>query len=71
MKVSDDVQPSCRAHFTLHLIKICGKADDRTDVPEEVDGAPCALQVIAPRFLDEKCLAAAAVMDRDIRMSKC
>ncbi|PYH84273.1 general amidase GmdB [Aspergillus uvarum CBS 121591] len=35
--------------------------------PDAVDGAPCAIQVIAPRFQDEKCLAAARIIDRDIR----
>ncbi|KAL2787793.1 amidase signature domain-containing protein [Aspergillus keveii] len=35
--------------------------------PNAVDGAPCAIQVIAPRFQDEKCLWAAAIVDRDIR----
>jgi amidase len=37
------------------------------DDPDAVDGAPCAIQVIAPRFQDEKCLWAAAIVDRDIR----
>ncbi|GAQ47366.1 hypothetical protein AtubIFM55763_008768 [Aspergillus tubingensis] len=35
--------------------------------PDEVDGAPCALQIITSRFQDEKCLAAARIIDRDIR----
>ncbi|KAL2841028.1 amidase signature domain-containing protein [Aspergillus pseudoustus] len=35
--------------------------------PDAVDGAPCAVQIIAPRFQDEKCLWAAGVIDRDIR----
>ncbi|KAL3447800.1 amidase signature domain-containing protein [Aspergillus insuetus] len=35
--------------------------------PNAVDSAPCAIQVIAPRFQDEKCLWAAAIVDRDIR----
>ncbi|KAL2867093.1 general amidase GmdB [Aspergillus lucknowensis] len=35
--------------------------------PEAVNGMPCALQIVAPRFQDEKCLAAAKVIDRDIR----
>ncbi|RAH47204.1 general amidase GmdB [Aspergillus brunneoviolaceus CBS 621.78] len=35
---------------------------------DAVDGAPCAIQVVAPRFHDEKCLAAARVIDRDIRL---
>ncbi|PYH30137.1 general amidase GmdB [Aspergillus neoniger CBS 115656] len=35
--------------------------------PDAVDGVPCAIQVIAPRFQDEKCLSAARVIDRDIR----
>ncbi|KAL3496408.1 fatty-acid amide hydrolase [Aspergillus germanicus] len=35
--------------------------------PDAVDGAPCAIQIIAPRFQDEKCLWAAGIIDRDIR----
>ncbi|KAI2840227.1 hypothetical protein CBS147321_7233 [Aspergillus niger] len=35
--------------------------------PDAVDGAPGAIQVIAPRFQDEMCLAAARVIDQDIR----
>ncbi|KAL4906277.1 hypothetical protein BDW74DRAFT_167394 [Aspergillus multicolor] len=35
--------------------------------PAAVDGAPCALQIITPRFQDEKCLTAARIIDRDIR----
>ncbi|KAL3464417.1 amidase signature domain-containing protein [Aspergillus heterothallicus] len=35
--------------------------------PEIVSGAPCALQIIAPKFQDEKCLSAARIIDRDIR----
>ncbi|KAL6235562.1 hypothetical protein BDW75DRAFT_250759 [Aspergillus navahoensis] len=36
--------------------------------PEAVDGTPCALQIVAPRFQDEKCLSAARIIDRDIRV---
>ncbi|KAL2854839.1 amidase signature domain-containing protein [Aspergillus pseudoustus] len=36
--------------------------------PEVVNGAPCALQVVAPRFQDEKCLSAARIIDQDIRL---
>ncbi|KAL4916289.1 amidase signature domain-containing protein [Aspergillus aurantiobrunneus] len=43
------------------------KGDQPSYDPEAVDGAPCALQIVAPRFQDEKCLAAARVIDRDIR----
>ncbi|KAJ5503403.1 Amidase [Penicillium fimorum] len=32
--------------------------------PDEVDGAPCAIQVITPRFQDEVCLWAADIIDR-------
>ncbi|KAJ5731330.1 uncharacterized protein N7483_005838 [Penicillium malachiteum] len=35
--------------------------------PEEVDGAPCAIQIVAPPFQDETCLWAADIIDRDIR----
>ncbi|KAJ5543310.1 hypothetical protein N7535_005738 [Penicillium sp. DV-2018c] len=33
-------------------------------IPEEVDGAPCAVQVVTPRFQDEKCLWAADIIDK-------
>ncbi|KAL2800986.1 amidase signature domain-containing protein [Aspergillus keveii] len=36
--------------------------------PEVVNGAPCALQIVAPRFQDERCLSAARIIDRDIRL---
>lgn len=39
----------------------------RTDEPNAVDGAPCAIQVIAPYFQDEKCLAISRIIDADIR----
>ncbi|CAI7661113.1 unnamed protein product [Penicillium bialowiezense] len=32
--------------------------------PDEVDGAPCAIQVITPHFQDEKCLWAADIIDK-------
>ncbi|KAG0153169.1 hypothetical protein PDIDSM_5019 [Penicillium digitatum] len=32
--------------------------------PDEVDGVPCAIQVVAPRFQDEKCLWAADIIDQ-------
>ncbi|KAJ5949118.1 hypothetical protein N7454_000702 [Penicillium verhagenii] len=35
--------------------------------PAEVDGAPCAIQIITPRFQDEKCLWAADIVDQTIR----
>ncbi|KAL6924167.1 hypothetical protein ACHAPO_011495 [Fusarium lateritium] len=38
-------------------------------VPEETDGAPCAIQIVAPRFRDEECLQAMQIIDRDIRLS--
>lgn len=34
------------------------------DNPDEVDGAPCAIQVITPHFQDEKCLWAADIIDK-------
>lgn len=37
------------------------------DDPEAVDGLPCAVQIIAPKFQDEKCLFAAEIIDKDIR----
>ncbi|CAI7663578.1 unnamed protein product [Penicillium glandicola] len=42
-----------------------GYDDSQPDYhPDEVDGAPCAIQVITPRFQDEKCLWAADIIDR-------
>ncbi|KAG5923635.1 hypothetical protein E4U53_003535 [Claviceps sorghi] len=38
--------------------------------PDTVDGAPCALQIAAPRFLDEKCLAFAALIEEDLLKAK-
>ncbi|CAL5873664.1 uncharacterized protein PFLUO_LOCUS7946 [Penicillium psychrofluorescens] len=38
--------------------------------PDEVDGAPCAVQVVAPRFQDERCLWAAEIIDRAIQESR-
>ncbi|WQF80938.1 Putative amidase signature domain-containing protein [Colletotrichum destructivum] len=35
--------------------------------PEASDEAPCAIQVVAPRFRDEECLQAMRIIDRDIR----
>ncbi|KAH6684939.1 acetamidase [Plectosphaerella plurivora] len=37
--------------------------------PEATDGAPCAVQVIAPRYHDEECLAAMKVIDNVLRQS--
>lgn len=33
------------------------------DIPEIIHGAPRAVQVVAPKFNDEKCLAAARIVD--------
>ncbi|KAK0371726.1 hypothetical protein CLIM01_10932 [Colletotrichum limetticola] len=33
-------------------------------IPEATDGAPCAIQIIAPRFRDEECLEAVGVIDK-------
>ncbi|KAB5515363.1 amidase signature domain-containing protein [Coniochaeta sp. 2T2.1] len=35
--------------------------------PEALDGMPCAIQVIAPRFQDEECLNALRIIDRDLK----
>ncbi|KAF5008795.1 hypothetical protein FDECE_4950 [Fusarium decemcellulare] len=35
--------------------------------PEVLDGAPCGIQVVTPTLRDEECLAAAAIIDRDIK----
>lgn len=41
-------------------------ANTLLDHPEEVDGAPCAIQIVTPRFQDEKCLAAAELIEQAI-----
>ncbi|KAG6005574.1 hypothetical protein E4U21_007833 [Claviceps maximensis] len=38
--------------------------------PDAVDGAPCTLQIVAPRFLDEKCLELAAVIEEDLKRAE-
>lgn len=48
------------ANFAYNLLTI-------PDIPDEVDGAPCAIQVVTPRFQDEACLRAADIIDRAIR----
>lgn len=40
-----------------------GKADSKEDHPESANGAPCAIQIIAPRFCDEECLEAVKIID--------
>jgi Asp-tRNA(Asn)/Glu-tRNA(Gln) amidotransferase A subunit family amidase len=35
----------------------------KLDVPEATHGAPCSVQVIAPRFRDEECLRAMEIID--------
>ncbi|KAK1657825.1 amidase signature domain-containing protein, partial [Colletotrichum godetiae] len=35
--------------------------------PDATDGAPCSIQVVAPRFHDEECLEAMRIIDRDIQ----
>ncbi|KAJ5308928.1 hypothetical protein PENANT_c013G06980 [Penicillium antarcticum] len=37
-------------------------------IPDEVDGAPCAIQIITPQFQDEKCLWAADIIDKALDM---
>ncbi|EXA30938.1 hypothetical protein FOVG_17715 [Fusarium oxysporum f. sp. pisi HDV247] len=39
-------------------------------IPEVTDGAPCAIQIIAPRFRDEECLRAMNIVDKTIRVSR-
>ncbi|KAE8155082.1 amidase signature domain-containing protein [Aspergillus avenaceus] len=44
-------------------------ADNRVQpsyLPEAVDGAPCALQIITPRHQDEQCLLATRMIEKDI-----
>lgn len=38
--------------------------------PEAGDGAPCAIQVITPRYHDEECLAAMKIIDKELRRSQ-
>lgn len=37
------------------------------DDPEAQDGAPCGIQVATLSLRDEECLAAAGIIDRDIK----
>ncbi|EGU77586.1 hypothetical protein FOPG_15002 [Fusarium oxysporum f. sp. conglutinans race 2 54008] len=39
-------------------------------IPEATDGAPTAIQIIAPRFRDEECLRAMNIVDKAIRNSR-
>ncbi|KAF5699619.1 general amidase [Fusarium mundagurra] len=39
-------------------------------IPEVTDGAPCAIQITAPRFRDEECLHAMNIVDKTIRVSR-
>ncbi|KAF4984102.1 hypothetical protein FZEAL_641 [Fusarium zealandicum] len=36
--------------------------------PEVMHGAPCALQVVTPRFQDEECLRAMQIIDKSLRL---
>ncbi|KAK2035599.1 amidase [Colletotrichum zoysiae] len=50
-----------------HLYQKATAQFDADYDPEACDGAPCAIQVAAPRFRDEECLQAMRIIDRDIR----
>ena len=45
------------------IIALSASLNDLDD-PEATHGAPCSVQVCTPRFQDERCLAAARVIDR-------
>lgn len=65
MKTGDSVQPDCKSlRYNYNHPSLL---TNLKDIPDEVDGAPCAIQVIAPRFQDEECLWAADIIDRTIR----
>ncbi|KAI5862039.1 amidase [Durotheca rogersii] len=38
--------------------------------PVQVDGAPCAVQIVAPKFKDEECLWAAGIIDSSLNAIK-
>ncbi|KAM0276602.1 hypothetical protein ACHAQH_006559 [Verticillium albo-atrum] len=40
---------------------------DADYIPESCDGAPCAIQIVAPRFHDEECLQAMELIDKELR----
>ncbi|KAM0605258.1 hypothetical protein ACHAP1_004873 [Verticillium nonalfalfae] len=40
---------------------------DSDYIPEAADGAPCAIQIVAPRFHDEECLQAMELIDKELR----
>lgn len=68
------MQPSCEyiPKYTPHTdiqipIERKRKTNMIKDTPSATDGAPCSIQIITPKFQDEKCLAAAKIIDRDIR----
>lgn len=35
--------------------------------PKELDGLPCAIQVVAPHFYDEELLRASHIIDADLK----
>ncbi|KAG5804417.1 hypothetical protein H9Q71_011005 [Fusarium xylarioides] len=39
-------------------------------IPEATDGAPTAIQIIAPRYRDEECLRAMSIVDKAIRNTR-
>ena len=72
-RAEDPVPVGAEAMFDAHCkcsecvtAQLAG-ANASIDEPESVDGMPCAIQVIAPRFQDEECLDALRVIDRDLR----
>lgn len=43
------------------------RRDNAVDDPAATDRAPCAVQVVAPKFKDEECLRAAAMIDHVLK----
>lgn len=60
-----NAQANCKS--VIFNVSPCCIPNGILDDPAVLHGAPCAIQVVTPKFQDEKCLAVAKVIDRDIR----
>lgn len=53
-------------HVLIHYHR---PANARKDVPDEVDGAPCHVQVFTTNLRDEECLQYARIIDACLNVS--
>jgi hypothetical protein len=78
MKSSKDLDPVPQSYSVpakgpeckLTLLSSLGHGKLLTTNPDDPalnDGAPCSIQIVARRFQDEKCLAAARVIEAILR----